>query len=70
MSRRGHYKMLTLKSKGMDEGTLQKCRNDKKNNIFISDERIKALPDRVWRKVKDKKAQLCTIRSNKIDTRN
>lgn len=29
MSRRGHYKMLTLKSKGMDEGTLQKCQQKK-----------------------------------------
>lgn len=38
--------------------------------MFISDERIKALPGLVWRKVKDEKAQMCTIRSNKIDTRN
>ena len=41
-----------------------------KNNIFISDERIKALPGLLWRKVKDKKAQMCTIKSNKIDTIN
>lgn len=29
MSKQGHYKMLTVKSKGMDEGTLQKCQKIK-----------------------------------------